>query len=159
MESTVTIEQGSLNVSIASAFDAIMRAQRTLCYGNTTSNTTSTTTLKNSSVAGVAAGLRSATVLESFSSTWAGVGVGSDGPAPSDMGALWTRGLIDSEYASFSSSSTASQSDKKHEEKGSSSEQQHSPRASICGKHPAIRIYRRNGGQGSRGEGQQTGQS
>jgi hypothetical protein len=134
MESTVTIEQGSLNVSIASAFDAIMRAQRTLCYGNTTSNTTSTTTLKNSSVAGY-------------------------GPAPSDVGALLTRGLFESECASSFSSSTASESDKKHEEKGTSSEQQHSPRASICGKHPAIRIYRRNGGQGSRGEGQQTGQS
>jgi hypothetical protein len=157
MESTVTIEQGSLNVSIASAFEAIMRAQRTLCYGNTTSNTTSTSTLKNSSVAGVVAGLPSDADPESFSSARTGAGLGSDDPVPSGMAAVGSRGLIGSEFTSSFSSSTASDSDRKHEEKGSNSEQQHNPRASICGKHPAIRIYRRNGGHGSRGEGQQTG--
>lgn len=133
-----------------------MRAQRTLCYGNTTSNTTSTTTLKNSSVAGAVVGLHSTAGPEYFSSDWAEVGVDRVLPSGMDMYMedLGSRNLIGSQRSSSSAASSSSSSSsavsgvgKKHEVKGSISEQQHSPRASICGKHPAIRIYRRSAQQ------------
>jgi hypothetical protein len=135
-----------------------MRAQRTLCYGNTTSNTTSTTTLKNSSVEGAVVGLHSTAGPEYFSSDWAEVGVDRVLPSGMDMYMedLGSRNLIGSQHSSSSAASSSSSSSsssavsgvgKKHEVKGSISEQQHSPRASICGKHPAIRIYRRSAQQ------------
>lgn len=152
------IEQGSLNVSISSAFQEILRAQRTLCSLNATSASTTTSAITfppAATAATVATALSMSRRYDEGEDEYEvrrrrnveiiqGQGQGQ-GP--------WSVGGPNSNQRVLTNQN-------EEEDQMADSEQRQSPHATICGKHPAIRIYHRRGkGKGRDQGGSTTGSS
>jgi hypothetical protein len=157
----VIIEQGALNVSISSAFQEILRAQRSLCSENGTS--TSTSTFPASGAAAGAASASSSVSSNTVSRRYyegeeeyelrrqgitQGLGQGQgQGQGSWSVGMNSTQRIITSD----------DQEEETEEERMKGSETNQSPHATICGKHPAIRIYHRKGKGNSKGKAEGKG--
>lgn len=160
IESSVIIEQGSLNVSISSAFQEILRAQRSLCSQNATSSSTfpaSGAASASSSVSSNTLSRRYYEGEEEYRLRRQGITQGQgqgqrQGQGSRSVGVNSTRRILTSD----------NQEEEIEEERMKGSGTNQSPHATICGKHPAIRIYHRKGKGNSEGKdkgGDQNGSS
>ena len=144
------IEQGSLNVSISSAFQEILRAQRTLCSENTTSTSASAITLPPAATVASALSMnrRYDEGEEEYEVRRRRNNEIIQGQGPWSVGSNSNQRILTSQNG--------------EEDQMADSEQHQSPHATICGKHPAIRIYHRRGkgtGKGRDQDGSTAGSS
>lgn len=137
-------------MSISSAFQEILRAQRALCYQNITSASTSAITFPPAATVASALSMSrrydegeeeyevrrskgSSTIIQ-------GQGQGQG---------LWSLGSNSNQRILTGQNG--------EEDQMTENEQHQSPHATICGKHPAIRIYHRKGKSMGKGQGKGSG--
>ena len=143
------IEQGSLNVSIGSAFQEILRAQRALCNQNITSASTSASAITFPPAATAASALSMSRRYDEGVEQYE-VRRKSSSPIIKGQGqGLWSVGSNSNQRILTGQNEEADQM--------TDNEQHQSPHATICGKHPAIRIYHRKGKSMGKGRGKGSG--
>ena len=145
------IEQGSLNLSISSAFQEILRAQRSLCSQNTTSSSTfpasgAAAASASTSASANTVGRRYYEGEEEFRLRRDGV---TQRQGQGQGQGSWTVGMNSTQRILIGDNQEEDEEEERM--KGSGTDQ--SPHATICGKHPAIRIYHRKGKGNSNGKG------